>query len=62
MIDFLVKDAEFRDDPPSPNYEPSADRPWYTSWYALDHRYSKDQPEVHDILRRIRGLLDSYGD
>jgi alpha-glucosidase len=62
MIDFLVKDVEFRDDPPSPNYEPSADRPWYTSWYALDHRFSRDQPEVHDILRQMRRILDAYGD
>jgi alpha-glucosidase len=62
MIDFLVKDAQLRDDPPNPNYEPSPDWPWYTSWYALDHRFSRDQPEVHEILRDMRRILDSYGD
>jgi alpha-glucosidase len=62
MIDFLVKDAQLRSDPPNPNYEPPADRPWYTSWYSLDHQFSKDQPEVHDILREVRRILDGYGD
>jgi alpha-glucosidase len=62
MVDFLVKDAQFRDDPPNPHYEPSPDRPWYTSWYALEHRYSRDQPEVHGILKQMRRILDNYGD
>jgi alpha-glucosidase len=62
MIDFLVKDAQLRDDPPNPHYEPSPNRPWYTSWYALEHRYSRDQPEVHEILRQMRSVLDAYRD
>ena len=43
----IIKDAEFRDDPPNPDYVP--DQGPYDS---LLHVYSTDRPEVHEIVRR----------
>ncbi|HEY3318335.1 MAG TPA: alpha-amylase family glycosyl hydrolase [Coriobacteriia bacterium] len=53
----IVKDAEFRDDPPNPDYVPD-DGPYN----ALAHVYSTDRPEVHDIVRRMREVLDGDAD
>jgi alpha-glucosidase len=48
----LVKDAALRDNPgaPSPG----------VFGIGAEERYAYDQPEVHDIYRRWRALLDSY--
>jgi alpha-glucosidase len=51
----LIKDAAFRDNPPNPNYVPT-DIPYN----ALLPTYSTDQPEVHDIVKEMRALLDRY--
>ncbi len=53
----LIKDDRFRDNPPNPDYEPSL---------PPHHRhlriYNSDRPEVHDIIARMRHLLDQYPD
>jgi len=53
----LVKDAEFRDNPPNPGYiegRPPNER--------VLTRYSADQPEVHDVVAEMRQVLDAFGD
>jgi alpha-glucosidase len=58
VIHKMVKDAGLRDNP-----RPSPDRK-----RALEHdfgqsdRYDEDQPEVHDIIRAWRRILNSYGE
>jgi alpha-glucosidase len=53
---YLVKDAEFRDNPPNPAFDPERDPPHLT----LDPLYSSDQPETLAIVKRMRALLESY--
>lgn len=48
----IVKDAEFRDDPRNPDWVP--DNGPYES---LLHVYSTDRPEVHEIVREMRAVL-----
>jgi glycosidase len=53
----LIKDQEFRDNPPNPDYDPKKgemDR-------VLQHN-STDQPEVHAIAAEMRQMADSYGE
>lgn len=56
-ISRLIKDAEFRDNPLNPDY-----RPGLRDYYRLLHKHSLDQPEVHEVVRQMRGVLDEYGD
>jgi alpha-glucosidase len=52
---YMVKDALFRDEPRRGDlvdYERQYD--------AFDHIYSMDQPEVHEVVREMRKVLDSY--
>lgn len=51
----LIKDQAFRDNPLNPDYRP--ERPPYE---ALTPSYSTDQPEVHEIVREMRALVDRY--
>lgn len=53
----LIKDAAFRDNPPNPGYRPDE-----TPYNTLLPVYSTDQPEVHEIVREMRALLDSFGE
>ena len=53
----LVKDAEFRNNPPNPDYhgglqDIAASLPVYTA----------DQPETHQIVAEMRTILDGYPD
>jgi alpha-glucosidase len=51
----LAKDEWFRDNPPNPDYTPAmpdCDR--------LLQVYSCDQPEVHEIICKMRTLMDEY--
>jgi alpha-glucosidase len=57
VIWHLVKDAQFRDNPPNPGYiegRPPNER--------VLTRYSTDQPEVHDVVAEMRKVLDEFGD
>ena len=53
----LIKDVQFRDNPPNPAY--SAGEPEH---HRLLQRYTEDQPEVHDIVRSMRATLREYGE
>jgi alpha-glucosidase len=53
---YLIKDAQFRDNPANPAFDPARDPPHL----ILDPLYSADRPETLDIVRRMRALLDSY--
>ncbi len=53
----LIKDAQLRDNPPNPDW-----RPGQSSRDKLLSTYDCDQPEVHDLIAEMRGVLDSFGD
>lgn len=57
VIWHLIKDEAFRDNPPNLGYE---------STQAESHRllqlHSADQPEVHEVVAQMRGVIDSYRD
>jgi len=57
VIDRLIKDEHFRDDPPNPEWEQGGE-----PYRAFLHIYSMNRPELHDILRKMRALIDSYSD
>ena len=50
---YMIKDSQLRDNPPNPHYEPH--RP--THEQLLDV-YSTDQPEVHEIVRKMRDVME----
>jgi alpha-glucosidase len=55
VIWHLMKDPEFRDNPPNPGYQlgrPEIDR--------LLQVHSTDQPDVHDIIAEMRRVLEEY--
>ncbi len=58
VIDFLLKDDQFRDEPLNPGYMAGKDNPSN----ALLHLYSRHQPGVHEVIRDLRRVLDEYGD
>lgn len=51
----MIKDEKLRNDPPNPDYVPRM-----ATYEQLLHVFSTDQPEVHDIVHRMRALLDEY--
>jgi alpha-glucosidase len=53
----LIKDNQFRDNPPNPHFESHM-----LTYDEFIPAYSTDQPEVHDIVRSMRRVLDSYSD
>jgi alpha-glucosidase len=53
----LVKDDEWRDNPPNPDYDP-AQPPHYEQLAT----FSADRPEVHEVIREMRRVLDAYQD
>jgi alpha-glucosidase len=53
----LVKDAGLRDNPPNPAYLPTQ--------AAINRTlsvYNADQPEIHEVIADMRGVLDAYGE
>jgi alpha-glucosidase len=56
VIGLMMKDPEFRDEPPNP------------AWNGIDpfesllHIYTANLPEVHEPIRQMRAVLDSYDD
>ena len=54
---YLIKDAQLRDNPANPNYQPHMG-----NYEKLLPVYSTDQPEVHQIVQKMRKLLDQYND
>lgn len=57
VIWHLAKDAQFRDEPVNPAWRPGDD-----PYHRLAHTRSCDQPEVHDIVRKMQATLEMFGD
>jgi alpha-glucosidase len=57
VIWHLIKDDQFRNNPPNPAFTP--DRPPHEAVIPL---YTADRPEVHDIIREMRGVTDEFPD
>jgi alpha-glucosidase len=57
VIWHLMKDQEFRNNPP--NLDLSRAK---SPYYELLPIYSCDQPEVHELIKSMRRLVDHYGD
>ena len=53
----LIKDQEWRNNPPNPEYDPTK-----APYTALIPAYSTDQPEVLDIVREMRSVVEAYPD
>jgi alpha-glucosidase len=51
----MVQDEHFRDNPPNPDYEPGE-----LPYNRLLPVFSTDQPEVHDVVARMREVSDQY--
>ena len=51
----LIKDGQFRDNLPNPDYTGGS-----TFWSVLP-TWTADQPETHEIVHEMRGLLEGYG-
>src|ERR1700736_5557165 len=55
VIWHLIKDAEFRDNPPNPDFRDG--RPPHEKVLPL---YSNDQAEVHDVIAEMRRVVDEF--
>jgi alpha-glucosidase len=55
VIWHLIKDAEFRDNPPNPSW--TASQPDIGRFLQVN---STDQPEIHDVVVEMRRVLDDY--
>ena len=53
----LMKDQAFRDNPPNPDYD--ASRPPHEAQHAI---YSSDVEEVHEVVRGLRAVTDTFVD
>ena len=49
----LFEDPEMRDDPYQPGLNAYGDR-------NIQHKYTDDLPEVHDVLREVRSVVDAF--
>ena len=56
VIGLMMKDPEFRDEPPDPAWD------GIKPFDSLLHIYTANLPEVHDLIRQMRAVLDSYDD
>ena len=55
VIWHLIKDAEFRDNPPNPEF-----RDGQPDYRRLRHIYSCDRPEVHEVVEGLRRVIDEF--
>jgi alpha-glucosidase len=55
VIWHMIKDDQFRDNPPNPTWTPD-EHPFHEVLPV----YTSDRPEVHDIIARMRSLFDAY--
>jgi len=53
-----VKDAKLHDNPPNPGYVEGKTHPYF----KVLPQYNHDQPEVHQVVRQMRSVLDEYED
>ena len=56
VIGLMMKDPEFRDEPLDPAWN------GLYSFARLNHIYTSNLPEVHNLIHQMRLLLDSYED
>jgi alpha-glucosidase len=49
----LFEDPEMRDDPYLPGHNAYGDR-------NIQHKYTDDLPQVHDVLKEVRSVVDKY--
>ena len=56
-IHHVIKDDQYRDNPPNPDYRPG--QPPHQSLIRL---YTTDRPEVHDVIAEMRAVVDRYPD
>jgi alpha-glucosidase len=56
VIWHLIKDQEFRDNPPNPNFR-EGQRPHQ----RILPLHSTDQPEVHGVIAEMRRVIDEFG-
>jgi alpha-glucosidase len=57
VMHHVIKDTQWRDNPVNPDFLPHMN-----DYDRLLPVYSADQPEVHDIVRKMRKVLDAYED
>ena len=57
-ISHIMIDEQLRDDPPNPNYVPGAINPYE----SLLHIYSKERPELQEVLNTLCEVLDQKED
>jgi alpha-glucosidase len=57
VIWHLIKDEDFRDNPPDPTFAPGQ-----KPKRALIPLYTADRPEVHDVIREMRRVVDEFSD
>jgi alpha-glucosidase len=57
VMHHLVKDTQFRDNPPNPDWRPGM--PPYRELLAT---YTADLPEVQEIVAQLRSVLDEFDD
>lgn len=55
-LDLLIKDDQFRDNPPNPDYQEDQGPDG-----RLLPEFTRDQPAVHDIVARMRSVVGEYG-
>ena len=53
----MIKDEQFRDNPLNPHHDPHS-----ATYGQLIPVYSTDQPEVHDIVVKMREVMDEYSE
>jgi alpha-glucosidase len=56
VIWLMLKDALFRDEPPNPDWDGVNPRE------SVQHIYTQNLPGVHDIIRKMRGVLNEYSE
>ena len=52
----LIKDKEFRNNPPNPEYHDGM-----RDFASTLPVYNANRPETHEVVAEMRGLMDSYG-
>lgn len=59
VVHGMIKDDQLRDNPTRTESDPNI--PWYVQGMQ-DPLYSKDRPEVHDVVRGFRRVSDGFGE
>lgn len=58
VIWHLIKDDQFRDEPKNPEYHPGES----STYDELDHIYTTDRPEIHQLISEMREVFEEYED